>query len=144
MGSLELKISIIINAPAAQVWKALTDPAIIKQYFFGTNVQTDWKKDSPITWNGEWQGKTYQDKGVILGITPGQYVKYSYWSSMGGTEDKPENYQNVSYELKESNGVTTFELTQDNIKDETAKQHSEQSWQAVFGEMKKMVEGGKV
>ena len=62
MGGLKLKTSIIINAPAAQVWKALTDPAIIKQYFFGTNVETDWKKGSPITWTGEWEGKTYQDK----------------------------------------------------------------------------------
>lgn len=144
MGSLELKTSILINAPAAQVWKALTDPAIIKQYFFGTNVQTDWKKGSPITWTGEWQGKTYQDKGVILDVASGQFVKYSYWSSMGGTEDKPENYQNVSYNLKEKNGVTTFELTQDNIKDEAAKQHSEQNWLSVFGEMKKMIEEGKV
>lgn len=144
MESLQLKTSIIINAPASQVWKALTDPATIKQYFFGTDVRTDWKKGSPITWTGEWEGKTYQDKGVILDIKTGQFVKYSYWSSIGGTEDKPENYQNVSYDLKETDGVTTFELTQDNIKNEEARKHSEQNWLAVFGEMKKMVESGQV
>lgn len=144
MSNLQLKTTIIINAPAAKVWQALTDAAIIKQYFFGTDQQSDWKKGSPITWTGEWEGKTYQDKGTILDITPGQFVKYSYWSSMGGTEDKPENYQNVSYDLKEKEGVTTFELTQDNIKDETAKQHSEQNWQAIFGKMQEMVESGQV
>src|SRR3954469_7535555 len=100
MENLTLKTSITINAPAQKVWQALTDPAIVKQYFFGTNVQSDWEKGSPITWTGEWQGKQYQDKGTILDITPGKYVKYSYWSSMGGTEDKLENYQNVSYDLK--------------------------------------------
>jgi len=144
MGNLTLKTRISIKAPAQKVWQALTDPAIVKQYFFGTNVQSDWKKGSPITWTGEWQGKTYQDKGTILDVNPGQFVKYSYWSSMGDTEDKPENYQNVSYDLQEKDGVTTFELTQDNIKSEEAKQHSEQNWQAVFGKMKEMVEGGKV
>ncbi len=144
MTNLSLKTSITINAAADKVWKALTDPAIVKQYFFGTDVKSDWKKGSPITWSGEWQGKTYQDKGTILEITPGKYVKYSYWSSMGGKEDKPENYQNVSYTLFQKNGVTTFELTQDNIKDEAAKQHSEQNWQAVFGKMKEMVEGGEI
>ncbi|MFD0750067.1 SRPBCC domain-containing protein [Mucilaginibacter calamicampi] len=141
MAKLSLKTSIDINAPAAEVWEALTNPAIIKQYFFGTDLNTDWKEGSPIVWTGEWQGKTYQDKGKVLQVDPGKYVKYSYWSSMSGTEDKPENYQNVSYTLTENNGVTRFELEQDNIKDEAAKQHSEQNWQTVFEKMKELVEG---
>jgi hypothetical protein len=63
---------------------------------------------------------------------------------MGGTPDKPENYQNVSYNLIEKDGVTTLEIGQDNIKDEAAKQHSEQNWQHIFGKMKEMVESGEV
>jgi uncharacterized protein YndB with AHSA1/START domain len=144
MTSITLKTSIAINAPAALVWKALTDPAIVKQYFFGTNVQSDWKAGSDIIWSGEWEGKTYEDHGKILEITPGTYIKYSYWSSMGGTEDKPENYQNVSYNLIEKDGITTLEVGQENIKDEAAKEHSEQNWQYIFGAMKKMVEDGEV
>ncbi|HWD89393.1 MAG TPA: SRPBCC family protein [Mucilaginibacter sp.] len=144
MANLTLKTSIDVKAPAAKVWQALTDPAIVKQYFFGTNVKSDWKKGSPIFWEGEWEGKTYQDKGEILDIDPGKYVKYSYWSSMGGTEDKPENYQNVSYELAESNGTTMLTIGQENIKSEEAKKHSEQNWQSIFGKMKEMVEAGQV
>src|ERR1700757_4206574 len=121
MANLTLKTSIDIKAPAANVWRALTDAAIVKQYFFGTNVRTDWKKGSDIFWEGEWEGKSYQDKGKILDIDPGRYVKYSYWSSMGGTEDKPENYQNVSYDLAEKDGVTTLTIGQENIKSEEAK-----------------------
>ncbi len=144
MENISLKTKIDINAPAAEVWDALTNPVVIKQYFFGTDLKTDWKQGSPIVWTGEWQGKTYQDKGKVLEIDPGRYVKYSYWSSMSGTEDKPENYQNVSYRLNEVNGITTLELTQDNIKDEASKQHSEQNWQMVFGKMKELVEGPRV
>lgn len=144
MSDLSLKTSIIINAPAEKVWKALTDPEIVKQYFFGTEVKSDWEVGSPITWTGQWEGKSYEDKGEILEITPGKYVKYSYWSSMGGTEDKPQNYQNVSYDLVEENGVTALEIGQENIKDEAAKVHSEQNWQAIFGKMKEMVEAGEV
>jgi uncharacterized protein YndB with AHSA1/START domain len=141
MENVSLKTTIDINAPATEVWDALTNPAIIKQYFFGTDLKTDWKKGSPVIWSGEWEGKTYEDKGEVLEIDAGKYVKYSYWSSMSGTEDKPENYQNVSYTLTESNGITTLEVGQDNIKDEAAKQHSEQNWQAIFGKMKELVEG---
>jgi uncharacterized protein YndB with AHSA1/START domain len=140
MEKLSLSTKIDINAPVAEVWKGLTDPEIVKQYFFGTNVKSDWKAGSPITFSGEWEGKSYQDKGNIQEITPGKYVKYSYWSSMGGTEDKPENYANVSYTLDEKDGFTTLTITQDNIKDVTSKEHSEQNWQTVFGGLKKLLE----
>ena len=124
----------------AKVWQALTDPAIVKQYFFGTNVKSDWKKGRPIIWQGEWEGRSYEDKGTILDIDPGSFVKYNYWSTMSGTEDKPENYHNITYELSESDGKTKLTITQDNLKNQQAKEHSEQNWQSVFGKMKEMIE----
>jgi uncharacterized protein YndB with AHSA1/START domain len=135
-----LSTSMIINAPAAKVWEALTNPAIVKQYFFGTNVKSDWKVGSPVIWEGEWEGKTYQDTGTILDIDPGKFVKYNYWSSMSGTENKPENYANITYSLSEKGGQTVLTVTQDNIKSKEAKDHSEQNWKSVFGKMKEMVE----
>jgi len=144
MANLTLKTSIEINAPAAKVWEALTNPAIVKQYFFGTNVKTDWKKGSPIIWEGEWDGKTYQDTGKILEVDPGKSVKYNYWSSMSGTEDTLDNYLDITYDLSENGGKTLLTITQEKIKSEEAKNHSEQNWQSVFGKMKEMVEGGDV
>jgi uncharacterized protein YndB with AHSA1/START domain len=140
MEKLSLKTTLNINAPAAEVWKGLTDPEIVKQYFFGTDLKSDWTPGSPIIFSGEWDGNAYEDKGTILDIIHGKYVKYSYWSSMSGTEDKPENYANISYTLVENDGVTTLTITQDGIKDEAAREHSEQNWQMIFGEMKKMLE----
>jgi uncharacterized protein YndB with AHSA1/START domain len=140
MSKQTLTTTIDINAPAAKVWKGLTDPELVKQYFFGTNLKSDWKEGSPITFSGEWDGKAYEDKGTILEITPGEYVKYSYWSSMSGTEDKPGNYANVSYRVTEKDGITALEITQDGIKDEASKEHSEQNWQMVFGGLKKILE----
>jgi uncharacterized protein YndB with AHSA1/START domain len=140
MSKQALTTTIDINAPAAKVWQGLTDPELVKQYFFGTNLKSDWKEGSPITFSGEWDGKAYEDKGTILEITPGEYVKYSYWSSMSGIEDKPENYANVSYKVIEMDGVSTLEITQDGIKDEASKEHSEQNWQMVFGGLKKILE----
>jgi uncharacterized protein YndB with AHSA1/START domain len=144
MTNISLKTTISIKAPAAKVWEALTDAEIVKKYFFNTLQQSDWQQGSDIVWSGEWDGKTYRDHGKILDITPGKYVKYSYWSSMGGTEDKPENYQNVSYDLTEQDGTTVLTITQDNIKDDAAKEHSEQNWQHMFGAMRDMVEKGEV
>ncbi|RYE28241.1 MAG: SRPBCC domain-containing protein [Sphingobacteriales bacterium] len=135
-----LTTTINFNASKEKVWQGLTDPKMIKEYFFGTNLETDWKVGSPVIWKGEWDGKTYEDKGKVVEITPGEYVKYTYWSSMSGVEDKPENYNNVTYRLTGEGDKTTLEVTQDGIKDVASKEHSEKNWQALFGELKKLIE----
>jgi uncharacterized protein YndB with AHSA1/START domain len=134
------KVFIEINADSATVWKWLTTPELIKQYFFGTQTETDWKKGSPITFRGEWEGKIYEDKGTILDIQPGKFVKYNYWSSMSGTPDIPENYATIVYELTAKGNATILSIIQDGIKTEESKTHSEQNWNAVMGGMKKMIE----
>lgn len=142
MENLTLKTTVTFEAPIAKVWKGLTDPAIVKQYFFGTNLKSDWKVGSPITFSGEWEGKTYTDGGIILDIDPPRLLKYTYWSSMMGIEDKPENYYNITYDLSEKDGVTTLVIVQDGVKDQAALEHSEGNWQSVFDGLKKILAGG--
>jgi uncharacterized protein YndB with AHSA1/START domain len=137
---MEFTTSFVFNVPKAKVWQGLTDPKIVEQYFFGTQQKSDYVVGSPITFTGEWDGHKYEDKGTILAITPGEYLQYNYWSSMGGTEDKPENYGNISYKLSEKDGKTVLDITQDNLKDEAAKEHSEKNWQMLMEELRKLLE----
>jgi uncharacterized protein YndB with AHSA1/START domain len=140
MENLTLKTTITFKAPIAEVWKGITDPAIVKQYFFGTNLKSDWKVGSPITFSGEWEGHKYEDGGIILDIDAPRFLKYTYWSSMSGTENKPENYNNISSELSEKHGITTLVITQEGVKSKEAMEHSEQNWQSVFDGLKKIIE----
>jgi uncharacterized protein YndB with AHSA1/START domain len=73
MEILTLKTTINFNEPIEKVWKGLIDPGIVKQYFFGSVLKSDFKKGSRITFSGEWEGKTYEDGGVILEIDPPNY-----------------------------------------------------------------------
>ncbi|MBK9730038.1 MAG: SRPBCC domain-containing protein [Chitinophagaceae bacterium] len=132
--------TITIDAPASKVWDALTKPEIIKQYFFGTNANSDWKVGSPLIFTGEWEGKSYTDKGTVLENEPGKLLKYNYWSSMSGIEDKPENYADITFDLSENNNHTTLTVTQENIPDEKMKAHSESNWNMVLENMKKLLE----
>lgn len=140
MSTLTLKTTITFKAPIAEVWKGLTDPAIVKQYFFGTNLASDWKVGDPITFSGDWDGQKYEDGGIILDIDPPKLLKYTYWSSMSGTEKRPENYNNITYELSEAGGTTTLIITQDGVKNREALEHSEQNWTSVFDGLKKIIE----
>jgi uncharacterized protein YndB with AHSA1/START domain len=105
---------VTVDAPKAKVWEALTDPAKVKQYMHGTNLATDWKVGSPITWTGEWKGKSYVDKGTVLEVEPETLLRYTHWSPMGGRADEPDEYHGVTFELAEEEGKTILTLTQDN------------------------------
>ncbi len=139
-GNFIARSSIRVSASKEKVWDALTTPELIKKYFFGTNAVSDWKEGSPIIFKGEWQGKSYEDKGTILSSDKPDHFKYTYWSSMSGMEDRPENYADISYDLKERDGITELTITQGNVPDEKMKKHSEENWNKVLEGLKKVVE----
>lgn len=132
--------SVKINAPAPLIWEALTNPDLVKEYFFGTKVQSDWKEGSSITYTGEWEGKEYVDKGTLLKVEPNKYIKQTYWSSMSGTEDALENYVNITYEIEENGDHAVFTVTQDGFTDKDKMNHSEQSWESILNNLKALVE----
>lgn len=139
--NLIAKASISIDAPDKKVWDALVDPAAIKQYFFGTTVVSDWHLGSPIVWKGEWQGKAYEDRGVILNIMPGKIIQYSHFSPLSGLPDKPENYHTVTIELTAAGSQTLVSLSQDHNATEEERSHSEQNWGIMLAGLKKFLEG---
>lgn len=138
--NIKARANINIHATIDEVWDALTKPEIIKQYFFGTNTITDWKPGSPIKFTGEWEGKTYEDKGTILDIEKNRLIKYDYWSSMSGIEDKPENYVTITYELSGEDNNVNLSILQENIPDEKMKTHSEENWNKVLQGLKELLE----
>src|SRR6187431_1246091 len=134
------KAAITINASAAKVWHALTDPAMIKKYMFGTTVISDWKEGSKIVWKGEWEGKAYEDKGKILLFEPNRCLQYSHFSPLSDLHDNPENYHIVTIDLEEKDKQTIVILTQTNNADEKTKDHSEKNWKMMLASLKKLLE----
>lgn len=90
----------------------------------GTDVSTDWKEGSPITYTGEYEGKQYHDKGIIKQVQPERMLQSTYLSSMSGKEDKPENYNLVTYRISPQSSNTQVTVTQDNNATEQEKEHS--------------------
>ncbi|ACU03992.1 SRPBCC family protein [Pedobacter heparinus] len=142
MGTQNLiaKAEVLIAASTAEVWQALIDPALIKKYMFGTTVQSDWKKGSKITWQGEWKGKKYEDKGEITAIEPNKVLQYTHFSPLSGLEDKPENYHTVTIGLSAENDQTKVVLTQDKNLSEKGQQESQKNWENMLQSLKEVVE----
>ncbi|HXZ99657.1 MAG TPA: SRPBCC domain-containing protein [Candidatus Binatia bacterium] len=135
-------VTLAIHAPVAKVWAALTDPMLIQRYFHDTGVTTSWEVGSTITWEGTWKGQPYQDRGTVLAFEPPWRLSTTHWSPLGGTEDRPENYHTVTYELSEAGGVTTLTLRQtNNPSQEAAEAMAQNGWLPILEGLRTLVEG---
>ena len=135
-----LQKTINIKAPASKVWDALTNPAIIKEWLFGTNVITDWKTGSPILFTGTWNGVDYKDKGTILQIEKERTLQYNYWSGFSGLPDVPENYSTITFSLLPDNGDTHLSLMQKDFANEAMLEHSDKNWDETLKLFKSICE----
>jgi uncharacterized protein YndB with AHSA1/START domain len=139
------QVSQTMPASAAEVWRALTTPETIKTYFFGADVESDWRVGSPIRFRGEFKGKPYEDKGEIRTFEPQRRLSFSHFSPLSGDPDKPENYHLVTFELEPQGGRTRVTLTQSNLtggvkeSDRRNKAEFEKNWAVVLDGLKRAV-----
>jgi uncharacterized protein YndB with AHSA1/START domain len=138
--SLTLVQYVRIHAPASSVWAVLTDPEKIRQFLFGTEVISDWKIGNPIVFQGEYQGSTYTDKGLVTDLQINSLLAYDYWSGFSGLEDIPENYSHVRFHLKDDGDFTMLTLTQSGFSAENARDHSESAWKGILEKIRDLAE----
>lgn len=102
--------TIVLNAPVEKVWNALTQPALVKQWQYGSDLITDWKVGNEIRFRNEWEGQVFEQWGTVLEVVPNQKIRYSLFFPRPGLEDKPENYFIMSYVLSLENQKTELQI----------------------------------
>ena len=105
--------TIVLNAPIEKVWNALTQPDLVKQWQYGSDLITDWIVGKEIRFRYEWEGQVFEQWGTVLEVVPNQKIKYSLFFPRPELEDKPENYFIISYILSEENQKVKLEILQE-------------------------------
>ena len=137
---LSTSASTTIQAAIEEVWRSLTTPDVIKQWFFGVDTESDWTVGGPIVHRGEYQGRPYEDKGEILQIDPPTLLVHTHWSDVSGTPDAPEHYQEVTWALAPRDGATELTVSERNMPSKEAAEVSEQGWSTALGSLKDLLE----
>jgi len=105
--------TIVLNAPIKKVWNALTQPELVKQWQYGSDLITDWEVGNEIRFRNEWEGQVFEQWGTVLEVVPDQKIKYSLFFPRPELEDKPENYFIMIYVLTKENQKTKLEIIQE-------------------------------
>lgn len=132
-----------ISASPEQVWDALTDPVAISRFMFGSQVDTDWRVGSTITWTGEYDGRQFQDKGEILEMDEPSRLRMTHYSPMSGRPDEPESYHHLDYRLESTDAGTRLTLDQDGNSSEEQAEQFAANWQLMLDQVKQYVEEGR-
>ena len=130
-----------VAATPDRVWAVLTEPHEIAAYMLGSRVTTTWEVGASIIWEGEYGGRSYQDKGEVLAYEEPHVLSVTHYSPMMGKPDEPESYHTLVYTLTATVDGTHLELTQDGCDSEEQAVQFSQNWQGMLDGLKAHVEG---
>jgi uncharacterized protein YndB with AHSA1/START domain len=132
--------TLVVKAPASRVWEALTLPALVKQWQYGSDLVTDWRPGSPIRFRNEWEGQVFEQWGTVQSFDPPRQLSYTLFFPGPGVEDIPSNYFTMTYRLEETAGATTVSITQDDPRPGTG-EPEETGENPVLAALRKVIEG---
>ena len=119
-----------VPASAEKVWSVLVDPT--QRWMVGARVTSTYQVGDPITFDGEWEGKPFQDHGEIVEVDRPNLLRYTHWSPLSGQPDVPENYHHLTFTLADADGTTTVTLEQDGNGSTDEVEHAEGLWRQVL------------
>jgi len=138
--------SVIINAPPARVWAALTIPELMNAWMFPEpiDILTDWTIGAPFVIRGKLHGARFENKGTVLQFEPEQVLAYSHLSSSSRLPDVPASYTSIEFRLAAiAEGQTTLTVTLCNFATEVIYKHLVYYWTVTLGIIKRRLEAPK-
>jgi len=139
--NLILKKERQIDSPPMKLWSVLTDNQWIEQWL-GVQMVTDWQPGSPIAFTISYKDKEIKDKGAIIQFEPGKKFSYNYWSVFSTTEDSPENYSIITFDIVPNGNGSILQLTQTNFSTKLMYTHADNNWEETLDTIKKLAEEG--
>lgn len=135
--------TVVIAAPPAAVWHALTEPAAMRTWMgepeMAIEVATDWRPGSTIVIGGVHHGP-FRNQGVVLDVVPCALLRYTHLSSVSGLVDVPEHYSVIAFALDAVDGGTAVRLTVERFATETIYRHLDLYWRGTMEVFKAFVE----
>jgi len=133
-----------IAATPEQVWQALTDGAMTRQFWYGRRVESDWKVGSPVTFWYEADGaEAVSDTGIVLESHPPRRLSYTFHVEFID-ELRDAHPSRVTFEIEEKGGDVKLTLTHDEFESGSkVLEGVSQGWPIILCSLKSFVETGR-
>jgi len=130
-------VTVDIRATPQQVWQAMTDPVMTRQYFYGTDILSDWTPGA--RWTSESDGAVSLE-GEILEIDPPRRLVQSFHV----TDDDPaadDPPSTVTWEVTALGDGSRLHLVHEHMGRAT-REYIEDGWEIILSGLKTLLETG--
>ena len=128
---------VYIRATPEEVWQALTDPELTKQYYYDNTVESDWKPGSPMVYRNP-DGTAAIECEIVEADAPRRLVHTFFFP---GTAESPSR---CTWTIEARGAATLLILTHDDFDGETATFKSvEHGWVPILSGLKTLLETGR-
>jgi uncharacterized protein YndB with AHSA1/START domain len=128
---------VYIRATPEQVWQAITDPEITKQYYYGNTVESDWKAGSPLVYRNP-DGTEAIHCEIVEADPPKKLVHTFFFP---GTDESPSR---CTWSIEPRGEATLLILTHDDFDGETTTFKSvAHGWVPILSGLKTVLETGQ-
>ena len=133
-----------IAAAPDQVWRALTDGAMTRQYWYGRRVESDWKIGSPVTFWYETEGEeAVSDRGIVLESAGPRRLSYT-WQVQFVESMRDESPSRVSFDIEAEGEDCKLTVTHDELEaGGEVIQAVRTGWPAILCSLKSLLETGE-
>ena len=132
---------VLLHAPVSRIWAALTQPELVKQWQYGSELTTSWAVGSEIRFRAVWEAQTFEQWGTVLEYLLETRLRYSLFAPREGLVDTPENRFVMVYELRPGNGGTELVITQEDDRAGAVAEPDQGEENPVLAALKRVVEG---
>lgn len=137
----EFVYTIYIASTPEKVFAALTDKASTAKFWFGNEVQTDWKVGSPLTFERE--GNLVVE-GKVLECDPPRRLAYTF-RSMHEPHNGKERASRVTMELEPQRDQVKLTVIHDDFDaDSKVFESIRNGWPLVLSSLKSLLEANRV
>ena len=140
---MAINVSMIsVNTPASKLWKVITDPAFVKSWQYGSDLETSWEVGAPIRFKTAWENNVFEQWGIVLEYQPFKVLRYTLFAPRPGMEDSPENYFEMIYQLTESGATTLLKIIQEDNRPGAVQEPLQGEENEVLKGLKALAEAG--
>lgn len=146
-----------IHTTPELLWRALTEPAFTRRYWYGISFESDWRAGSPVAFHFERQGITIaHPEQVVLEADPPRRLSYAWhtftpeWAAAHGYDEERrrqlagEPRSRVTFEIEPDGDQVRLTVVHDDLEPGgLVLQSIRAGWPVVLSELKTLLERGE-
>lgn len=140
-----------IDTTPEKLWRALTDPAFTREYWWGTEQLSTWNEGAPMTWDGE-----DDPEQVVLESDPPRRLSYTWhtftttWAERVGIAEElrarlaAESRSRVTFEIEPEGALVKLTVVHGGFEPgSTVRAMVGEGWPLVVSSLKSYLETGR-